>query len=205
MEIFCLAVSTFLVTGTVAFLAAEIPLKDAYLRIKQMLHDKAEKKRLLALMLLCFGLCIYGDWLFGIGREYSSFLLITSYLMAITPKDIKEHIISDRTTIIFAVVFALFRASSLEWGQLQDALSGVVVGVILLGLPYLIRKNSIGMGDIKTVCVCGILLGGLGTIYFLLRAFIAIFVYSVVQLLRKKVTLKSETPFAPFLLVAAII
>lgn len=154
---------------------------------------------------LCIALTFYARWLFGIGRQYYSFLLLVTYLAAITPIDIKKHIIPDRISIAFAVLFVLFQLSSLSLEQIKEAALGVVFGFVLLGLPYLIRRQSVGLGDVKAVSICGIMLGPMGTLYFLFRAFIAIFAYSVIQLLRKKVTLKSETPFAPFLLFAAII
>lgn len=163
------------------------------------------KKLLIIIGAAELGIGIYGAWLFGIGYDWVAFFALASYLLAITPEDIRQHTIADAATLTFGVLFLLLRLSRFQTVELIDALLGAAVGVVLLGLPYLIRRSSIGLGDVKILAVCGLMLGPIGVITFLMRAFLAIFVYSLVQLIRKKVTLHSETPFAPFLLLAALI
>lgn len=176
-------------------------------RFKQLcatLKQEKQTQKLLVLLLACMGISLYGVWLFGISREYFGFLLMVAYLLAITPGDIRERMIPDRTTWIFMCSFVLFRLTAMSAFELLDALLGGLIGMLLLGLPYLLKRNWIGQGDIKTVATCGIVLGPIGVINFLLRAFLVLLGVSVIQLICKKTTLYSETPFAPFLLLAAL-
>ena len=205
MEVICVASLTLVMMAVVGFFVWELPLLGALTTARQKLQEPATRKRFVLLAGFCLALTVYGYWLFGMGRDLCGFLLGTAYLAAITPKDIREHIIPDRTTASFAVWFTLFQISSLDVALIVDAAIGAVLGLVLLGLPYLIRRDSIGLGDVKAVAACGVIYGALGLIHLLLRAFIAIFLYSVVQLLLKRATLKSETPFAPFLFLAVII
>lgn len=201
----CVAASALAMVAITAFFIVELPLNQIWSVAKQKISSRSVRKWLIGDIGICLFLCLYGYWIFGIGREYYGFLLVAAYLIAITPKDVQEHIIPDRTTVVFAIIFVLFRISSLELAQIQDMILGAAVGATLMGIPYLIRRESIGLGDVKTVGVCGLMFGAIGTITFLLRAFIAVFIYCAVQLLRKKITMKSEMPFAPFLLFAAVI
>lgn len=196
---------TLAMTLATGFFIFEIPLKGGRKVVQQKLQDPKVKKRLAALAAACLALVLYGIWLFGPGQDHMSFLLGAGYLLAVTPSDITQRLIPDRASAAFGAAFVLFQLTSADPTQLADAVLGAVLGAVLLGLPYLILKESIGLGDVKMVAVCGVLFGAVGVIQLLLRAFVAIFAYSVIQLLRKKVTLKTETPFAPFLLFAAII
>ena len=82
---------------------------------------------------------------------------------------------------------------------------GFLIGGISLGVPFLIKREWIGLGDVLAVAVCGIILGFFGITQFLIRTFAFIVVYSIVLMIRKKASLKTELPFAPFLLIAAVI
>ncbi|MBD5101226.1 MAG: prepilin peptidase [Subdoligranulum sp.] len=187
----------------VSWCAADKPLKRE--QIAGLLGDAGWQRKMVLLFAAMMGIGAYGLWLFGMGRDLVGFLLLAAYLVSITPEDVKTHTISSSTTCLYLLLFVLFKGSGFEIASIVDGLMGAATGFILLGIPYLVRKESIGWGDVTTVSVCGILLGFPHVIYFILRAFFAIFVYSVVQLLRKKVNLKSETAFAPFLLFAALI
>lgn len=192
-------------TAVIAFFIWELPIPGTLLKARQCLQEPQARKGLLILLVLCAAAAGYGFWLFGLGRNLLGFLLGITYLASITPRDIREHTIPDRTTLFFAVVFLGFVLSSGNQSEWMDAALGAVLGGVLLGLPHLIRRADIGLGDVKMLAACGILYGALGVVSLLLRAFILIFVYCIIQLLRKKVTFKSELPFAPFLLLAALI
>lgn len=196
---------TLVMTLAAGFFIFEIPLKGGLKVVSQKIRNPNVKKGMAVLMVGCLALVLYGAWLFGPGRDHLGFLLGACYLLAVTPCDISQHLIPDRASVSFGIMFVLFQLTSPDSTQIKEAVLGAGLGAVLLGLPYLIRKESIGLGDVKMVAVCGIMFGTVGIIQLLLRAFAAIFVYSVVQLMRKKVTLKTETPFAPFLLFAAII
>lgn len=205
MEIVCVAGLSLGMTAVIAFFVGELPVRGMIQAIRQRWQEPLARRNLLVLLALCVAAAAYGYWLFGLGRDLLGFLLGGSYLASITPGDIKKHTIPDRTTLFFAAAFVLFVLSAGDQAGVMDAALGAVLGAVLLGLPHLVRRDDVGFGDVKTVAACGIIYGALGVVALLLRAFLAIFVYCVVQLLRKKVTFKSEMPFAPFLLLAALI
>ena len=70
---------------------------------------------------------------------------------------------------------------------------------------HLLRPAAIGRGDVLLLAACGLGAGFPGIIYVLTRGLGAMAVVSVVQLLRRKVTIRSELPLAPFLLFGALI
>lgn len=85
----------------------------------------------------------------------------------------------------------------------SSSLLAVVVAAAAFGLVYVIRKDAIGIGDIKVILVCAIYLGADGA-GVLARGMAAAFVCSMILLLGRKVTAKSELPFVPFLLFGAL-
>lgn len=84
-----------------------------------------------------------------------------------------------------------------------SSLFSCVVLAAVLGLVYLIRKDAIGLGDIKLMLVCALYLGQ-ACFGMVIRGMTAAFVCSILLLLCKKVTPKSGLPFVPFLLLGAL-
>ena len=149
---------------------------------------------------------IYAVWLYGSpGRNYWAMLLLSCYLLAVSVTDLRHRIIPDDCSAVFAVVFILFRVAGWTLGDVLTAAIGALLGAVILGLPHLLRPEAVGLGDVKLLAVCGLMVGFPGVVYLLIRAMLAMFLVSVVQLLRKKVNAKSELPMAPFVLFAALI
>jgi len=84
-------------------------------------------------------------------------------------------------------------------------LGGLVGGGILGILVGISDERWMGSGDIKIGLGFGFLLGYPGALLFLFLSFIIGAVFGVVAILVKKGELKSQIPFAPFLIVSAII
>lgn len=205
MEIVWVVGLVLIMTLGIAFFASGLPVRGMAHAACQHWQKTYVRKYLLLLIGFCAVTVAYGYWLLGLGRDLLGFLLGISYLASITPGDIRERMIPDRTTAAFVIIFAVFVLSGGDRAEIIDAIVGAAAGFVLLGLPYLIRHNSIGMGDVKVLAACGVIYGALGVISLLLRAFAAILIYCIIQLLRRKITLKSEIPFAPFLLLAALV
>lgn len=149
---------------------------------------------------------IYAIWLFeSPNRQFWALMLLTCYLLAVSVTDLRRQYIPDDCTLFFAVVFALFRLSAMSVGDVLTALLGAGVGMILLGLPYLVRPGAVGLGDIKLLAACGLMAGFPGVIYLLVRAMLAMFVISLVKLILKKTSVSEQMPMAPFVLFAALI
>lgn len=153
--------------------------------------------------LLAFGW--YGTWLYGWSREYAGFLLLVSYLTAVTVTDIRSRQIPDRATAVFAIAFVLFQLSSLDAAAMLNALIGALAGGMLPYIAYRINSNAIGFGDVKMLACVGLIAGFPSVIYIIVRALAVCLVYALVMMALKRAGLKSELPFAPFLLAGAVV
>ena len=108
-------------------------------------------------------ICIY--LIFGMGQTFVMYLALTYLLIAITFVDIDHFIIPNGFVLIgiFMLIFGIYTGwIPIEW---EDAMSGsfVFAGFLFaIGLigQFILRKESIGFGDVKL----GLVLGGyLGT------------------------------------------
>lgn len=88
---------------------------------------------------------------------------------------------------------------------LMSAVLGALLGGGVFLLAHFIAKGGVGMGDVKLLAVIGTYVGS-GSI--MAAAFLSVMVsaiYSVVMLLLKKIKLKEEIPFAPFIFIGTIL
>lgn len=87
---------------------------------------------------------------------------------------------------------------------LISSLLGLSLGGILFLLAHFISRGGVGMGDVKLFAVIGAYVGGgnIMTVVFLTVMVSA--VYSIIMLVRKKIKLKEEIPFAPFALAGTV-
>ena len=88
---------------------------------------------------------------------------------------------------------------------LLSVLFGLLTGGGMFLLASVISRGGIGMGDIKLFAVTGSYMGSGSILAVIFLTVMASAVYSVVMLLLKKVKLKEEIPFAPFILVGTVL
>ena len=152
-----------------------------------------------------------GQW-----PEVIFYWLIAALLIIITVYDFKHQIIPDKFVFIF-VLLGLLRPLVL-FNELNEQilanLGWLVLGGLVTALPLFIlwaisMGRWLGFGDVKLALGVGLLLGwqlGLSalTLAFWLGALIGLFLiaWGKTQLWRKgkSYTMKSEVPFAPFLI-----
>lgn len=154
------------------------------------------------------------------GFSYQSLLLSTIYcvLSAIFIYDLRHKIIPDSFLFVFGLL-----SLSYSYFILHISYLGILVGLLLVPLPFLIiwlasSGRYIGFGDVKFMGLMGMLLGfkeGLSAVLF---SFWIGFVYVMFLFLyaqasklfnlpsgRKEITMKSELPFAPFLVLGTLL
>jgi leader peptidase (prepilin peptidase)/N-methyltransferase len=142
------------------------------------------------------------------------FSFIFSLLMVISVYDIRHKIIPDTLVYAYAIIsFASIFINHSGIGPLfaLPSLMAVVSGP-LFALPFaliwlLSRGKAMGLGDAKLMLGIGWMLGPLPALAATILSF---WIGSVVSLSmmffgKKKMGMKTEIPFAPFLIISALI
>lgn len=134
--------------------------------------------------------------------------------MVITIYDIKHKIIPDTLVVAFGFMsfLSMFVNSSgvgslLAHPALLDMCAGVILALPFALIWYFSGGRAMGLGDSKLIIGIGFMLGlSRGTAALMLAFWIGSVVSLLVMFLNhKKVTLKTEIPFAPFLVIGTIL
>lgn len=141
---------------------------------------------------------------FGLSLEFLIALGIISVLIIVTVSDLTYLIIPNEILIIFSIYFIIVQYFRLG---LVGAIGQIVVGIFLFILMYVImmigdkvlKKESLGGGDVKMMFLFGLVLDPLlGTITIFLGSLFALPI-SLFLLYKNK---EKVIPFGPFLLIA---
>lgn len=147
----------------------------------------------------------YGVYIYGLSLTLIEFILLISYLLAMTATDLRNRQVPDDATIFYASLFIIIKIVTFEIQLMINAVIAIIAGIILPVIAYFIRKDSIGLGDIKLIACMSIAVGFPGIIYVLAKSFFIGGIYAAIMLIRKKVTKDTELPMVPFILLGAII
>lgn len=132
--------------------------------------------------------------------------------VALAAVDIAVRRLPDRLTLpAYPVIVALFAAAAVATGQPQPLLRALAGGVALVAgylALALLRPGQLGGGDIKLAGLLGVALAWLGWPALLAGAalgFVLAAVFALVMLAARQLTLRSEVPFGPFMLLGALL
>ena len=158
------------------------------------------------LNMLLWLVCVFVFWKTSIVLAVA-FALISSILIVITFIDFKHKWIPDRFQIallVLGVVVAIF--GPLGW---QTHLIGLFVGGGILlafyGIGRLVfKREALGIGDIKLMAVCGLILGWQGVILALILGSVVGAVSCLILRALSK-TGEVEFAFAPYLALGTVI
>ena len=139
------------------------------------------------------------------------YLILLAVLGIIAWIDQHERRIPNRILLILLwirivlLIMEWILIPSMGMPLLISSLLGLLLGGGMFLLAHFITRGGVGMGDVKLFAVIGTYVGG-GSIMALvfLTALVSAF-YSIVMLIRKKIKLKEEIPFAPFVLIGTIL
>lgn len=174
-------------------------------------HCKSHVPSHYAIVELVTGALFVGIWLaFSNDLVLAALnLVFASVLVVVFVYDLRHLVIPDRLVLLLLGIALVY--VSLE-GVSYDALLGALIPASFLGALWLVtRGRALGLGDVKLVVPLGLILGAWGSISLLLFAFWIGAVVSVALLVRGQsrlpfmhgnLTMKSEVPFAPFLILA---
>ncbi len=131
-------------------------------------------------------------------------ILLFIFLTAGTFFDLRKRSVPLILYILFGIagipLCLLFKDPAALWDQLL----GLLPGLVFIGIS-LISDGKLGMGDSLAILITGIYLGGSGSAFAVLTAMFITSVFSVILLVSKKGSKKTELPFMPFLLSGFII
>ncbi len=143
-------------------------------------------------------LLIFNQWQSVDIRLFLLFYVAGS-LIIIFVYDLKHYIIPD--VVLFpAIIAALPYHLSLNY-----LLSALVAAGFFLGIFLVSRGRWMGFGDVKLAVLLGLLLGFPNIFVGLFLAFILGAMVGVVSIFSHKKGLKSEMPFAPFLILGTFL
>ena len=132
-------------------------------------------------------------------------LLLAGYLLPLSIVDYRYKQLPDLFHAVYGVVFLLYKVFTGSWYDLLGGAAAAACVLLFFGAVHLVKKDQLGLGDLKMLCVCAFLAGVPSIIYIFFRGLIVAAVYSAVQLIRHKAALKTEYPLAPFLLVGVLV
>lgn len=118
------------------------------------------------------------------------------------PNKILLVMLAARTLIL--IVEWLF-VPSMGMALLISSAFGMLLGGGMFLLAHFLSRGGVGMGDVKLFAVIGWYVGVSSIMPLVFLTAVVSAVYSIVMLIMRKVRLKEEIPFAPFVLVGTIL
>ncbi len=148
--------------------------------------------------------------LVGLSIELFFLLIALFFLILIFVYDLKHYIIPDfaNFSLIGISFFYLFLLSFLEKNYnilLYGFLSALFSFIFFFLLFYFTKGKGMGFGDVKFVIFMGLFLGFPNIIVGLFISFLLGAIIGLVLILIKRKKIKSQVPFAPFLIVGTLI
>ena len=133
--------------------------------------------------------------------------IISSMLMVTVVSDFMYYYISDRVLLIGAISSVVVSYIFNDFNYVfTNIFSGVIIFIIMIVIKLignkLLKKESLGDGDIKLMGVLGIMIGLTNSLITLFIGSIIALVFSIILIKRNK---EGIIPFGPFLLIGALI
>ncbi len=151
-------------------------------------------------------------WTFGPSWELPAYLYLALIAVVLSVVDLAEKRLPNAlvypSMIVVPVLLTLATAATGAWPDLLGAFGGAAALFAFYFLLALISPGGIGMGDVKLAAVIGFALGYLGWTPFLVGAFGAFLIGSLVSLVAlalRRVTLKGSISFGPSMLAGAFL
>jgi len=151
---------------------------------------------------------LYYGYSGNLSTQYFRDVTLSALFSAIIFIDAKYYIIPNMLNLIgFIVGIVLLLINPINR---TDYLIGAGIGlgffVLIIVLSKLIlRKEGMGLGDAKLMCVVGILLGIDYTILTIMLSFIFASIGVTISLLRKKKAMGQEIAFGPYIVLAGMV
>ena len=175
-------------------------IKDKKFRLLLIIIGIASILLILEFMLLQYGVL-----------KICRYLILLAGLPVIVWIDVNEKRIPNKilAALILIRTFILVLESIAFGGYglsiLFSAAMGGLAGGGMFLLVYLLSRGGIGMGDVKLFAVLGLYMG-IGSIFIVVFfTVMSSAIYSVIMLIRRKIKLKEEIPYAPFVMIGVVL
>lgn len=157
-------------------------------------------------------LCALTAWITGVAAVLPALLVLAVAAVLLAVIDLQHRLLPDRVvlpaTLLVALLLTGAAAAGGDWSPLARALLGAVVLFAAFLALALLAPGQLGMGDVKLAALLGLALGWFGWPAVLLGALAAFVVQAlaaVVLLAARRVTLRSDLPFGPAMLLGAAV
>lgn len=117
--------------------------------------------------------------------------------------DIRYKQIPNRILFLLALYKIVFFSTTNSF-SLEKLIEIIIITIISI-LIYVIFKGKIGAGDIKLTIVISLYLSMIEFAYSLIISLILMLFYAVIMILLKKVTLKTNVPLSPFMMMGVFV
>lgn len=122
--------------------------------------------------------------------------------------DFRLHIIPNilNTVAFFLGCIYIF----IDRESASDSLIGATIGIgfflfIIIASKLILKKDGMGLGDAKFMCVIGLMMGTVYTISIIFLSFIFGSIGSIISLISKKKKMGEEIAFGPYIVIATIV
>lgn len=139
------------------------------------------------------------------------YLLLIGFLIILADIDREKMLIPNKILGIMILTRGILLTGEVYffpeyWKEsLLSSGSGFLTGLVIFLLAYLFSRKSVGMGDVKLAAVLGAYLGS-ALIWWDYAVCLALAAaYCVIQLMRKKLTMRDSIPLAPFFSIGTIV
>ena len=139
------------------------------------------------------------------------YLTLSAGLAVIAAIDWEQKIIPNKILLVMTCVrIVLFAA---EWAAfpeegfiaLKSSLIGAVISGGLFGICYLLSRGGMGAGDVKLMTMEGFYLGSASVMPAMIIIALCAAAGNIAGLIKKKLTMKTEVPFGPYVFVGTIL
>lgn len=177
--------------------------------IKSIIKEKKYILLIIAALVLAeiFFFSKYGyHWLKAV-----RYMILTVFMVFLGFIDQQKTIIPNKLLLFMFVIRAVILAGEITvkpsyWLDiLKSAGGGMLLGFLIFLLARIFSRKSVGMGDVKLAAVLGWYLGGSLIWFDIVVSLSLAALYSIVQLILKKLNMKDSIPLAPFFSVGTIL
>lgn len=148
---------------------------------------------------LIISLPLYLLYALRYGYSFTSLIysLVFSLIFVVIAIDLDLHIIPN--SIIIGLLSLGIVNLIVNFVNYRFYLQGFIATFSFMLILYIVTSKGIGGGDVKLLSVLGFLVGIYNIYIILLVSFFVSALTSLVRILFKKATLKTSTPFGPFI------